>query len=175
MGSLTAVALTTYATPCRLVYWQSPLKEEAPSPSAASLPIYRKDGARPSHFLIFVFFYVLCCSVYFCVVLFIVCFVSFSVLFVCVCVLYYCHRVATQLQLTNIIYHIILYHIIQIYRVSIKSFPDYKHLLQVNYVEYKHIFFSKCNSTQEVFLQHISTLQHVLLLYSLQFSCSKCL
>jgi len=37
-----------------------------------------------------------------------------------------------------------------IYRVSIKSFPDYKHLLQENYVEYKHIFFSKCNSTQEV-------------------------
>jgi len=29
-----------------------------------------------------------------------------------------------------------------IYRVSIKSFPDYKHLLQENYVEYKHIF---CN------------------------------
>ena len=27
------------------------------------------------------------------------------------------------------------------YRVSIKSFPDYKHLLQENYVEYKHIFF----------------------------------
>jgi len=53
-----------------------------------------------------------------------------------------------------------------IYRVSIKSFPAYKHLLQENYVEYKHIFFSKCNSTQEVFLQHISTLQHVLILYS---------
>jgi len=32
--------------------------------------------------------------------------------------------------------------------VSIKSFPDYKHLLQENYVEYKHIFFSKCNLTQ---------------------------
>jgi hypothetical protein len=45
------------------------------------------------------------------------------------------------------------------YRVSIKSFPDYKYLLQENYVEYKHIFFSKCNSTQEVFLQHISTLK----------------
>ena len=29
----------------------------------------------------------------------------------------------------------------KIYRVSIKSFPDYKHLLQENYVEYKHIFF----------------------------------
>jgi len=28
----------------------------------------------------------------------------------------------------------------QIYRVSIKSFPDYKHLLQENYVEYKHMF-----------------------------------
>ena len=41
------------------------------------------------------------------VVLFIVCFVSFRVLFVCKCVLYYCHRMATQLQLTNISsYHI---------------------------------------------------------------------
>jgi len=26
------------------------------------------------------------------------------------------------------------------YRVSIKSFPDYKHLLQENYVEYKLFF-----------------------------------
>jgi hypothetical protein len=26
------------------------------------------------------------------------------------------------------------------YRVSLKSFPDYEHLLQENYVEYKHIF-----------------------------------
>jgi hypothetical protein len=40
----------------------------------------------------------------FCVVLCIVCFVSFCVLFVCKCVLNYCHRVATQLQLTNISY-----------------------------------------------------------------------
>jgi hypothetical protein len=47
------------------------------------------------------------------IVLFYVLFVStvFSVLFVCICVLYYCHRVATQLQLTNISY-IISYHII---------------------------------------------------------------
>ena len=40
-------------------------------------------------------------------VLCIVCFVSYCVLFVCKCVLYvlyYCHRVATQLQLTNISY-----------------------------------------------------------------------
>jgi hypothetical protein len=27
------------------------------------------------------------------------------------------------------------------YRVTIKSFPNYKHLSQENYVEYKHIFF----------------------------------
>ena len=44
------------------------------------------------------------------------------VLFVCKCVLYYCHRVATQLQLRNISYHIsyiyhisfVIYHIIYI-------------------------------------------------------------
>ena len=55
--------------------------------------ITRKDGARPALFQNF------------CVVLYIVCFVSFCVLFVCICVLYYCHRVATQLQLTNISCH----------------------------------------------------------------------
>jgi len=27
-----------------------------------------------------------------------------------------------------------------VYRVSIKSFPDYKHLLQENYMEYKLFF-----------------------------------
>jgi hypothetical protein len=36
---------------------------------------------------------------------YIVCFVSLYVLFVCKCVLYYCHRMATQLQLTNISYN----------------------------------------------------------------------
>ena len=50
-----------------------------------------------------------------------------------------------------------------LYRVSIKSFPDYKHLLQENYCAWNtNIFFQ--NVAQEVFLQHISTLQHVLLL-----------
>jgi hypothetical protein len=38
------------------------------------------------------------------------------------------------------------------YRVSIKSFPDYRHLLQETYMEYK-LFLSKCNSTQDVFLE----------------------
>jgi len=33
-------------------------------------------------------------------------FVLFYVLFACKCVLYHCHRVLTQLQLTNISYHI---------------------------------------------------------------------
>ena len=51
------------------------------------------------------------------------------------------------------------------YRVSIKSFPDYKHLLQENYVEYKHFFFQNVTQLKKFFfLQHISTLQHVLLL-----------
>ena len=34
-------------------------------------------------------------------------------------------------------------YILLVYRVSIKSFPDYKYSLQENYVEYKHIFFFK--------------------------------
>jgi hypothetical protein len=36
--------------------------------------------------------------------------VLFYVLSVCKCVLYYCHRLTTQLQLTNISYHISYYH-----------------------------------------------------------------
>ena len=63
-----------------------------------------------------------------CVVLCVVCFVPFCVLFVCKCVLYYCHRVATQLQLTNILYHILRFsegnksdNILKIYSYRIKT------------------------------------------------------
>jgi hypothetical protein len=57
------------------------------------------------------------CSQNFCVVLCIVCFVSFCVLFVCKCVSYNCHRVATQLQLTNIS-HIYIYIYISVTRFT---------------------------------------------------------
>jgi hypothetical protein len=74
-----------YDYKCMLVFLKSPCKCQGET---------RKDGARPALFLNF------------CVFLCIVCFVSFCVLFVCKCVLNYCHRVATQLQLINISYHI---------------------------------------------------------------------
>ena len=52
--------------------------------------------------------------------------------------------------------------LLKLYRVSIKYFPDYKHLLQENYCTWNtNIFFQ--NVTQEVFFYN-TLLQHVLLL-----------
>jgi len=73
----------------------------------------RRGTARtlPNWLLFVLFCRYLCCSivivftVVICVVLLL--FVLFFVLFVCKCVLYHWHRVFTQLQLTNISYHII--------------------------------------------------------------------
>ena len=47
--------------------------------------------------------------------------VLFYVLFVCTCVLYFCHRVITQLQLTNISYHVLM----QSPLLSEMKFSDY--------------------------------------------------
>jgi len=55
-------------------------------------------------FVLIVLFYVLFVLIVLFYVLFVL-IVFFYVLFVCKCVPYYCHRVSTQLQLTNISYH----------------------------------------------------------------------
>jgi hypothetical protein len=74
------------------------------------MPGYNSPSPHSSKFL--------CFSQNFCVVLkiFMLFYVLFvlcrSVLFVCKCVLYNCHRVATQLQLTNISYQDISMHIL---------------------------------------------------------------
>ena len=50
-----------------------------------------------------------------------------------------------------------------LYRVSIKSSPDYKHLLQENYIEYKHIFLTllKLASKKTSWITIIDKHQHM--------------
>ena len=47
-----------------------------------------------------------------------------------------------------------------LYRVSIKSFPDYKHLLQENHLEYKHIFLSSLKLISKI-LCHVFIVKFV--------------
>ena len=69
--------------------------------------------------------------------------VLFCILFVCKCVLYYCHRVSTQLRLTNISYHII-YHTIPyiIYHISyhISYHTIYNIPYIISYISYHTIY-----------------------------------
>ena len=73
----------------------------------------------------------------------------FCVLFVCTCVLYYCHRVSTELQLTNISYHIIYnisYHIhhtifILLYLLAC-SITLYLVILHAIYIEFTVVIFT---------------------------------
>jgi len=58
---------------------------------------------------------------------------------------YYCCPITTKLKCADKLkwkYKRLIHQLIkdEVYRVSIKSFLDYKHLLQENYVEYKYIF-----------------------------------
>jgi hypothetical protein len=62
--------------------------------------------------------------------------VLFYVLFLCKCVLYYWHRVATQLQLINISYHIIYYTLPHIISYHIISYHTPYHIISHHIISY---------------------------------------
>jgi hypothetical protein len=108
--------------------------------------------------------YCLCCSVYFCVVLYIV-FVTFPVLFVCICVLNNCYRVATQLQL-NISYRIVSYHIIYhivSYRIISYHIISY-HIIYI--ISYHHIM--SYHITSYHIISHHITSYHIISHHKMQ-------
>jgi len=49
--------------------------------------------------------------------------------------------------------------------MSIKSFPDYKHSLQENYVEYKHIFFLPLLKLVSKILCHVFIVVYMLYMF----------
>jgi hypothetical protein len=56
-------------------------------------------------------------------------------IFVCKCVLYYCHRVSTQMQLTNISYTI--YEVLQIHVIYTENCKGYEEKVQISRSLYK--------------------------------------
>ena len=57
-----------------------------------------------------------------------------------------------------------------IYRVSIKSFPYYRHLLRENYVEYKHIFLPLLKLVSKILCHVFIVMLQKICLYSTWFS-----
>ena len=91
----------------------------------------------------------MCCL--FCVVLCIVC--------MCICVLNNCHRVATQLQLTNTSYHIISYYIISYHIISYHIIYHIIYYITSHHISY-HISYNII-----YYITHISYIISYIILY----------
>ena len=88
----------------------------------------------------------------------------------CKCVLYYCHRVATQLQLTNMSYHTRSWHIVWNYLWQLLIPPNFSNVTQ----KIQHILTTKecCSHIQQNCLcTDISLSKHVFCLVVCLLSC----